>query len=300
MMSEGIMQASGDSVTPMRVAVFYRIFHVALCPFLVFGWWIFPSMGVSGAAISNLVSQTLGMFLLLWAQFSVRSQLRLTLEDFHVDLDMIRRIVRIGIPASISGVARTFGNLALMWFMVPFGTVAVAAHSLYQRIDIMLVVCCMGFGMGGGVMVGQNLGARQPERAEKSGWLATGMAGGFMIICSVAILLWAENIVQIFSTEPALVEATSIYLRIGVAGFVVLGFTAGMQHCILGAGDTMPPMLITMLSVWLVQIPLAYLLPQFTELGVYGVRWAIVAGMVVSGVTFVIYFRLGRWKRKKV
>ncbi len=300
LMTDGIMQASGDAMTPMKIAIFFRLFHVALCPFLIFGWWIFPRLGVSGAAMTNIVSQSLGTILGLGFLFTGRSRLRLTLRNFHLDLNIIWRIVKVGIPTSIMGMQRTLGNLVLIWFMVPFGTFAVAAHTLGQRVEMLLFMPGMGLGMAAGVLAGQNLGAKQPERAEKSAWLAVGFMEGFMVICSVAILLWAENIIRVFNTEPGLVEIASTFLRIATASYLLLGFTVILRHCLSGAGDTLPPMLLTLLMIWVVQLPLAFFLPQVTNLGMYGIRWAIVAGVVVGAVAYTIYFRLGRWKRKKI
>ena len=299
-MAEAVIQASGDTVTPMRAAIFAMFLQLALAPFLVFGWWIFPRMGVSGAALANLFSQSLGTTICLRALFTGRTRLRLTLSNFRLDLNIIWRIMKIGIPASIMGMQRSLGNLAVMWFMSPFGTLAVAAHSLSQRIETFLLINGMSMGQAAGVLVGQNLGADQPERAERSGWLATGLVEGFMVACSVAILLWAESIIGIFSTEPGLVEIGSTFLRIATAGYLVMGFVTILQQCLSGAGDTVPPMLVSLIMVWLVQLPLAFFLPRVTGLGVYGVRWAIVAGMVTGAVAYIIYFRLGRWKRKKV
>lgn len=299
-MTEATMQASGDSVRPMWVAVFFRLFHLALCPFLVFGWWLFPRMGVTGAAMTNVFSQGIGATLGLWFLFSGRTRLQLTLRNFRIDPGIIWRLVKLALPASIGSMERTLGNLILMWFMTPFGTIAVAGHTLNQRMEMFLVVPGMGFGQAAGVLAGQNLGAKQPERAERTGWLAAGLLSGVMLIISLAILLWAENIVRIFSTEPELVELASTFIRIAVAGYIVMGLTAALRQCINGAGDTLVPMVVMLLNMWLVQVPLAFFLPRFTSLGVYGVRWAIVAGMASEAIVYTIYFRLGRWKHKVV
>lgn len=299
-MSEATMQASGDSVRPMWVAVFFRLFHVALCPFLVFGWWLFPRMGVTGAAMTNVFSQGLGATIGLWFLFSGRTRLRLTLRNFRIDLAMIWRLVKLALPASIGAMERTLGNLILMWFMTPFGTLAVAGHTLNQRMEMFLVVPGMGFGQAAGVLAGQNLGAKQPERAERTGWLTAGVLSIFMFIVSLAVFFWAENIIRIFSTEPELVELASTFIRIATAGYIVMGLTAALQQCINGAGDTLVPMVVMLLNMWLVQVPLAFFLPRFTGLGVYGVRWAIVAGSASAAIAYTIYFRLGRWKRKVV
>ena len=299
-MGLSIMRASGDSVNPMRISIFVRCIHVLLDPFLIFGWWIFPRMGVSGAALSNVIAQVLGMSISLWVLFSGHTRLRLTLSGFRVDPGTIWRIIKIGIPAGVMSVQRSFGNLVLAWLLVPFGTLAVAAHSLYQRVLMVLFLPSWALGMGSGVLVGQNLGARQSGRAERTGWLATGIVEAIMLLASVAILVWAEGVIRIFSDEPGLVEIGGVFLRIATAGFIVAGLVTVLQQSISGAGDTLPPMIIGLVTVWAVQLPLAYFLPQITTLGVYGVRWAIVANMVVGAIAYALYFRLGRWKRKRV
>jgi len=257
-------------------------------------------MGVNGAALSNVIAQILGMSLSLWILFSGRTRLRLATKKLRIDLSIIWRIVKIGIPAGVMSVQQSFGHLVLAWLMVPFGTLSVAAHSLYQRVLMVLFLPSWALGMGSGVLVGQNLGAGQPDRAEKTGWLATGFVEAVMLIASVAILVWAEGVIHIFTTEPDLVEIASTFLRIATAGFLVAGLVVVLQQSISGAGDTLPPMIVGLITVWVVQLPLAYFLPQLTSLGVYGIRWAIVAGMVVGAVTYATYFRWGRWKRKKI
>jgi putative MATE family efflux protein len=300
MLIESIMQASGDTVSPMKITIGYRMFHVILCPFLIFGWWIFPALGVSGAALTNVISQSLGTVIGFWFLFSGRTRLRLTLKNFSLDFSMIWRIVRIGFPALVSGVQRNASQLILMWFMVPFGTLAVASHTLNQRIEMILFMPAMAFGMASGVLTGQNLGAEKPERAEKSAWLAVVLVEGLMIVASVAILIGAENIVRIFNNEPGLVDTAASFLRIAVTGYIVLGFVAVLMNALSGAGDTLPPMVVGLATVCLITLPLAYLLPRFTTLGLYGVRWAMVADLLIPAIFFTIYFRMGKWKYKYV
>ena len=314
-MGESIMQASGDTVTPMVLAFIYRAIHVALCPFLIFGWWIFPQMGVAGAAMTNVISETLGLVLGMWFLFNGRSiyfdtaqkavrlresRMRLTLRNFRLDANIIWRVTKIGAPAMVSGIQRPLSQFFLMYFMAAFGTVAVAAHTIIQRVEMLLFMPGMAFGQGAGVLVGQNLGAGQPERAEKSAWLAGALVGGILVVCCVLILLFAESIVRVFNREPDLVVQGAVFMRIAVAGYIVLPLNAVFMSALSGAGDTMPPMIISTITVWAIQLPMAYFLPEYTSLGVYGVRWAIVAGMVTGGIAFTAYFRTGRWKRKQV
>ena len=300
MVTEAAMQASGDSSKPMWVAVFFRLFHVILSPFLIFGWWIFPQLGVTGAAITNVFSQGIGAALGLWFLFSGRTRLKLTFRNFRLDGKAIWRIIKIGFPASIMGMEQNLANLILIWLMTPYGTVAVAGHTLNQRVSMFVFVPAMGLGQAAGVLAGQSLGAGQPERAVRTGWLGTGLLSVMMLFFSGAILLWAEYIIRIFSSDPSLVEMSSAFIRIAATGFLLVGFNTALQQCISGAGDTLPPMLITLLNLWLIQLPLAFILSRYTPLGVYGVRWAMAAGGISAAIAYVIYYQIGRWKRIRV
>ncbi len=299
-LTESIMQASGDAVVPMRISIFYRFFHVVFCPFLVFGWWIFPRLGVSGAALTNVLSFSLATALGLWVLFTGRSRLRLTMRNFRFDLKVTWRIIKIGIPAAVMMSERSLGRLLLVWFMAPFGTQAVAAHSIVQRVMMFVTMISMGFGRSAGVLVGQNLGAHQPERAERSVWWAAGFAECVMILCALVMLVWPEYLMRIFSPEPGLVALGAVFLRIVAVSILVISFDQVVMHSLAGAGDTLPPMVITLLSEWVVLMPLAFLLPRVTDLGVYGVRWAMVISIFSGVIAYLIYFRLGRWKHKRV
>jgi len=222
------------------------------------------------------------------------------MRDFYPDFKIIWRILKIGIPGSIMGLGKAFGDLILTWFMIPFGTLAVAAHNSIYRIESFINAPGMGFGHGAGVLVGQNLGAGQPRQAARSGWVAMGLVVGFMIICSVVLLVWSESIISFFSIEPDLVKLGSIFLRIAITGYLGMSIIYVMQNCISGSGDTLPPMLITLAMLWMVQLPLAFLLSRFTSLGVYGVRWAIVISFIVGAIAYITYFWGGRWKNLKV
>jgi putative MATE family efflux protein len=294
------IQASGDTITPMVTEAVIRVIHVTLCPILVLGWWVFPRLGVSGAALSNVISHSLGVIILLWILFKGYSRLRLSLRDFRPVPSIVWRILKIGLPALVMNLQKTFGDLLLTWLIVPFGTLAVAAHSLVCRMEMFLLSFAIGIGGGAGVLVGHNLGAGQLGRAERSGWLAMGFVEAFMMACSIAILLWAENIISIFTTEPELLEIGSIFLRIATAGYLMMAIVFVLQSSIAGAGDTMPTMIVSIATVWVVLLPLAYLLPQVADFGVLGVRWAIVAGALAGAVAYTVYFLLGRWKVKKV
>ena len=300
MMNQSIMQASGDAVTPMKIDVGYRLFHIALCPFLVFGWWLFPRLGVSGAALSAVISQAIGAGLGLWFLFSGRTRVRLTMKNFRFDWGVIWRIVKIGIPASLTQAERNLSQVVMVALTAPFGTLAVAAHTLTQRVDGFLHMPASGLGQSAGVLAGQNLGAGQPKRAERSAWLAVGLFTSIMCISAVVVWFWAGNVVRIFNTEPGLVAITTTFLKINIVNQLVFGLDMVLMNCLNNIGDTFIPMLTALATSWLVQIPLAYFLPRATGLGVLGVRWAMVAAAVGRATIYAIYFKSGRWQRKKV
>ncbi|MBN2076674.1 MAG: MATE family efflux transporter [Dehalococcoidales bacterium] len=300
MLIESIMQASGDTVSPMKMTIGFRIIHVILCPFLIFGWWIFPEMGVSGAALTNVIAQSIGTAIGIWYLFTGRTRIKVSFKDFKLDFTMIWRIVRIGIPALVSGLQRNATQMIIMWFVVPFGTAAVAAHSLNQRIEIMMLMPTFALGMASGVLAGQNLGAGKPDRAAKSSWMAVALVEGIMIVLCLVLVFTAEYIVQIFTTEPEVIKIGATYLRIGILGYILLGFVAVLMNSLSGSGDTLPPMIVAMSTVMVVTLPMAFFLSKYTSLGVYGVRWAMAAEMVVQAIIFTIYFRTGKWKTKYV
>ena len=300
MMSQSLMQASGDAKTPMWISIGTRLLHVALAPFLIFGWWVFPRLEVSGAALTNVISQGLAGGLGLWILYSGRTRLRLTMRNFRFDGRMIWRIVKIGIPVAINWTERTASNLLVTWFVVPFGTMSVAAHSLMDRVDNIIRMPSMGIGNAAGILAGQNLGAGQPERAERTGWLAVGLFSGIMFVLSLLMGLWPEFVIRIFNSEPGMVDIGVDFLRIQIVGWMMLGFIITLMNCLNGVGDTWIPTLNTLITMWAVQVPLAYFLPKYTDLGVNGVRWAMVAAMVIRAAVFAVYFKTGRWKHKKI
>jgi putative MATE family efflux protein len=298
--SFSVMQASGDAITPMKIAVIIRVVNAVIYPILILGWWIFPRLGVRGAAISYIITTALGMAICLWILFTGRTRLRLTLKEFYPDYRIIWRIMRIGIPGSVMGLGKTFGDLVLTWFMIPFGTLALAAHNSIFRIESFINAPGLGLGFGSGVLVGQNLGAGQPRRAARSGWLALGLVAGFIISCSVVLFVWSESIIGFFSTDPDFVKLGSAFLHIAITGYLAMSIVYVMQNCISGSGDTMTPMLITLAMCWIVQLPLAFLLSRFTGLGAYGVRWAIVISFIVGAIVYITHFWRGKWKYKKI
>jgi putative MATE family efflux protein len=298
--NEGTMQYSGDTINPMKIAAIFRVFHIVLCPFLVFGWWIFPRLETSGAAYTGIISACLGAALGLWYLLSGHTRLKLSFRNFRPDVKMIWRIMKIGVPVSITSIERSFGLIILTWLITPFGTLATAAHTAALQVTQLINIVAWGLGQAAAVLAGQNLGAKQPERAEKSSWLGVILLTTFMVISSLVVLFWGKDIIGIFNNEPNVLEVGKAFLRIQIITYLFFGCASVLQNCLNGVGDTLITMVVTLLGMFGAQLPLAYFLSRHTSLGVYGTYWAIAISTVLMAGIYATYFRLGRWKQKKI
>jgi putative MATE family efflux protein len=295
-----IIQSTGDSIHPMLIEIAIRAVHMALCPLLVLGIGFFPEMGITGAAWSNVAGQVLGVIAGLWFLFSGRTRLKLGLKDIRIAPDVMWRIIKIGLPSFFSMLLSNISMLVLTWIIIPFGTVAVAANSLVANIHGFINAPNMGLGGGVSVLVGQNLGARQPERAARSAWLGAAILEILLVSFAVAVLVLANRILGGFTSDSAVIETGAGFLRIMAAVYLVLGFNTALMSCLGGAGDTLTNMIINIGMIWVLQIPLSYILANYTALDVYGIRWALVISTFTGSIAYYIYFRLGKWKHKRV
>jgi putative MATE family efflux protein len=299
MMMDGIMQASGDSVNPMWITIVYRVFHIGLCPFLIFGWWFFPELGVRGAAYTGIIAQSLGIILGLRVLLGARSRLQLTFKNFRIDPVIIWRIVRIGFPASVAGIQRNLNQFFLQIFMAPFGAAALAAHVIVQRLEMFIMMPAMSFGQGAGVLVGQNLGAKKPDRAQKSAWSAVAVVEFFAVAFSLAMFIWTRPAIRLFNSDPSMDLIAVQFIHIAIVGWLLMGFQFVLMSCLQGSGDTVPTMIINIVTTWAITLPLAYFLPKYTGIGALGIRWGMTASMIIGAMANVVYFRTGRWKTRR-
>jgi putative MATE family efflux protein len=300
MMMDGIMQASGDSVNPMWITIVYRVFHIILCPFLIFGWWIFPEMGVRGAAYTGIIAQSLGILLGLRVLIGARSRVQLTFKNFRLSPSIIWRIIRIGFPASIAGTQRSLNQFFIQIFMAPFGAAALAAHVIVQRLDMLIMMPAFSFGQGAGVLVGQNLGAGKSQRAQKSAWSAVWVVELIAVLFCIIMLIWTKQVVHLFNNDTTMDTVAIQFIQIAAVGWVIMGFQFVLMSCLQGAGDTLPTMFINIITTWAVTIPLAYFLPKYTGLGAGSIRWAMTASGIIGAAANVLYFRSGKWKRFRI
>jgi Na+-driven multidrug efflux pump len=184
--------------------------------------------------------------------------------------------------------------------VVPFGTLAVAAQTLTQQVDQFINIAGAGLGQASGIMAGLNLGAKRADRASRSGWVGVCLYTAIMVAVSFPLFFWGRNIIGIFNNEPGVLAIGAALIRIQIVTYLALGCATVLQQCLNGVGDTLTTMLVVLLSMFVVQVPLALFLSRHTSLGLYGTRWAIVAGTIVMAGIYGVYFRAGRWQRKRV
>ena len=213
---------------------------------------------------------------------------------------MLWRMIKIGLPNSFMAMQQVLGTLFLVGFIAPFGTAAVAAHTIFTRIDGVVMYLSLNLGISAGILGAQNLGANKPDRAVKSGWTAAGFAAITMVAFSTIMLVFAEPVTRIFNTDPELVRLTSAFLRIACASYLFVGLNSVFRHFIVGVGDTWPAFIMEVVFMWGFLVPMAWASNSFTSFGVWGIRWALVIRLVLGGIIFAVYFMMGKWKHRKV
>ena len=294
------LQAAGEPMVPMRATMVTRALHVVLSPFLIFGWGWFPEMGLPGSALATVLAQTAGIVINLVALTGGRSRLHFSLLGDRPDPPLVWRMVKTGTPASIRGLERGMSQLALLGFVAPFGDVALAGYALTRRLEQLTNFGSGGIAQASGVMVGQNLGAGQPDRAKKAiAWALLYVAGMKSFIMAF-FWVFAATAIMIFSQDPAVVDLTVTWVRIQLFAALSMGMTIVLQESFNGAGDTLAPMVLTLAGVWLVEVPVAWFLCTQTGLGPLGIGWAAIAGFSARLFFSIPYYFYGRWLRIKV
>ena len=294
-LTAGALQASGDSITPLKAASASRILHLALSPFLIFGWFFFPTLELAGAGAANLIAQTVGLGMNASALMRGVSRLKLSFSGYYVDYPMIWRILKVGIPASVTGTQRAVSQLIVVFLVAPFGAGALAAFALSRRAENTVNHASRGMGRAAGALAGQNLGAGHTTRARQSLVWALIYAGGGSVVVTAIFLAFPETIAAFFNSDPEFVSQAANWLMILAVGYLSMNavqvFTQGFNT----TGDTFAPMVIMLSTMWLVEIPLAFILSQYTPLAEYGIPWAIVIGMTIRTAAFAVHFLRGTW-----
>lgn len=296
----GVFRATGDTKTPLKVALFAVGLNIILDPFLIFGIGPFPRMGAIGASIATVISQFTGVMLFKYYINKGRLPFSLSLKlGSKIDPEAVWRIVKIGMPTSVAGIVFSVVYLFLNKITALFGTEAIAALGIGNRSESLSYLTCFGFSMAAATLVGQNLGADKPARAEESAWrtgLIVVLITGFI---SIMFISFPKYISGFFISDEKVIEIAVVYLKILGLSQIFMGIEIVLEGAFSGAGNTFPPMVVSVPGS-ILRIPLAYLLALKLGWGVAGIWWAITLTSVVKGVVLAFWFKLGRWKRKEI
>lgn len=295
-----IFRASGDTKTPTIVAVAAMAINMVLDPLLIFGIGPFPKLGVPGASVATLIAISTCMVIALTLLFKGKvgydvGSLRQVRPDFRAML----KIARIGFPVAVQQL--TFN--AVYWFLIRivhhYGEPAGAAMGIGNRMESISYLTCYGFSLAASTMVGQNLGAKNPQRAAKCAWGAAGIAIAFTFVIGAIFIAFPQLITGIFTKNPEVHKIASDYLFIlGLSQFT-MATEIVLEGSFSGAGDTIPPMLV-LLPGAVARIPLAYFLCFDLNWGINGVWWTLTITTTIKATVLALWFRRGHWKTRKL
>ncbi|HKQ04209.1 MAG TPA: MATE family efflux transporter [Blastocatellia bacterium] len=299
-LNNAIFRGAGDAAIAMRSLWFANVINIILDPCLIFGLGPFPRLGVTGSAIATTIGRGAGVVLQFYLLSSGTGRVRISLRHSRLDLGVMRRLLRVSVGGMFQFLVATASWLGLMRIVTQFGDAAVAGYTIAIRIVIFALLPSWGMSNAAATLVGQNLGAGKPDRAERSVWVAGLTNMVFLGAVTVVFLLFAEPLIHIFTTDVTVVPYGVDALRFISYGYVFYAYGMVMVAAFNGAGDTATPTWINLGCYWLLQIPLAYTLANLAGIGAQGVFLAITIAESCLAVIGILMFRRGTWKTQKI
>jgi len=293
-------RGAGDPTVSMRTLILANGINIVLGPLLVFGVGPFPRMGVTGAAVATTIGRGVGVLYQLAALRAGRGHLAVRREHLRIDTGVMATIMRLSSTAIFQAFIGTTSWVALVRIVARFGSTAIGGYGIAMRVVLFALLPSWGMANAAATLMGQNLGAGRPDRAEQAVWRAALYNLAFLGGTGLLFVLFAETIVRGFSSDPAVVSHGTHALRIISAGFLFYAYGMVLTQAFNGAGDTWTPTLINLFCFWLWEIPLAWLMAGPLGLGPTGVFVAVLVGFSTMAVVSLVLFRRGRWKRVTV
>jgi len=294
------LRGAGDTRTTMMVMVVVNVLNITVAWTAINGPFGLPKLGVAGSALGAAVGRAAGGLLVITILLRGRSGLKLDLRGWRLDLTLIRRVLRVGLPAGVEQMAMRFGMMAFVRVIAGLGTVAVAAHTVALRAESFSFMPGFGFAVAGTTLVGQGLGARDPKRAERSGYITFQLALTLMTVMGLIFIFFPRPLISLFTDDPDVIRMAVAPLRI--VGFVQPLLAGSMVFAgnLRGAGDTRFPMYITGGTIWTIRVPAALLLGLHLGMGLTGAWLGMATDLASRGAIFFLRFRSGHWKQIKV
>ncbi len=295
-----VFRSSGDAAISMRVVWVANLINLVLDPLLIFGIGPFPELGLAGAAIATSIGRGLGVIYQFYLLFRGHYRIRLYWNSIRLKIDVLKELLQISGGGILQNMIATSSWIFLVRIIATCGTNAIAGYTIAIRIIIFALLPAAGLSNAASTLVGQNLGAKLPGRAERSVWI-TGYANMiFMGTIGLILVLFPEFFIRLFIDESAVVEHGVKSLRIISLGFPMYALGMAFVQGFNGSGDTYTPTKINVLCFWVIEIPLAWLLAIALEMGLAGASIAIVSAESILAIIAVLVFRRGRWKLREV
>ena len=298
------LQGAGDTRTPMLVLLLGNLLNMVLDPILIFGWFGLPALGVLGAGWATLLSQVFMFFLLLYillkGNISPTGIKLQGLLQLSFQIPLLKRILQVGVPAALQASTRPLTGMVMMWLVALFGTEAMAAFGIGQRVLGFAFILLVGLMVATSTMVGQSLGANKEELSREVARRALLAGLAVQVVFSLLYFFFAAWIMQFFGAKGGALTAGVSYLKIISLALLLGGPLFVLGGVFKGAGDTVPPLYSSLAANWLIKLPAAYFLSLPLGMGYVGVWWAISLSIVGEVIILAWYYRQGRWARREV
>ncbi len=293
-------RGAGDAPIALRSLALANAINIVLDPCLIFGLGPFPELGVTGAAVATTIGRGIGVAYLVYTLFGRSGRLKLTLRQCAIVPKTIARMLRISIGGIGQFLIATASWIVIMRIVALYGTAPIAAYTIALRLIEFAFLPAWGLGNASATLVGQNLGAGRPDRAEKSVWRASRYNAIFMGILGLISVVLAPLIVGLFSSEPEVIRYGTSCIRILGIGYPMYAVGMIIIQAMNGAGDTVTPSVLNFICFWMLQIPLAYWLAEPMEFGPNGVFISLIIAESALTILGVLIFRRGKWKTQQV
>ncbi len=295
-----VFRSSGDAAISMRVMWFANIINIILDPLLIFGIGPFPELGIMGAAVATSIGRGLAVVYQFYLLFKGNHRIQLHWESLKIRLSVMMQLIKISGGGILQNLVATSSWIFLVRIIAVSGASALAGYTIAIRIVIFLLLPAWGLSNAAATLVGQNLGAKKPDRAEKAVW-ATGIVNMFFMgSLGLLLFLFPSYWIGLFIEDPVVVENGILALRIISSGFLFYALGMVMMQGFNGSGDTTTPTLINLFSFWLFEIPLAWFMAIVLNMGLEGASFAIVIAESFLALIAFLLFRRGKWKLREV
>jgi putative MATE family efflux protein len=299
-LNNAIFRGAGDAAIAMRTLWIANGINIILDPLFIFGIGPFPELGVMGAAVATTTGRGIGVCYQIYYLVNGKSLIRIERKHLVWVGDIIVKLLKVSSTGVLQFAIATASWLFIVRIIAFFGDTVVAGYTLGIRIIIFTILPAWGMASAAATLVGQNLGAMQPERAEQSVWRSAFINMIFLTSISILFLVFAPVIIPLFTPDPLVIDEGVRCLRIICLGYVFYAYGMVIGQAFNGAGDTITPMRVNFIAFWLLQIPLSYLLSKMLHWGPVGVYWAIAISESSLALIAIYIFRKGKWKMIKI